>query len=100
MAVSGHHSSTIQGFLVPAGYEQVTSLGTAVGLASIPDGAKIALIQAESQSVRWRDDGTVPTAAIGMVIIANDTLLYSGVLSAIKFIQTAVSAKLNVTYYK
>ncbi len=92
---------TVQGYLQPAGYEQITSLGSAVGLAAIPaGGAKMALIQAEAQNIRWRDDGTNPTTSVGMILVANDTLLYSGTLSAIKFIEVTATAKINVTYYK
>ena len=87
------------GYTKPSGYVQLTSLGSAVGLSSIPAEARFALIQAESQSIRWRDDGTNPTTGIGMVLAAGATLVYSGTLSAIKLIETTASAKVNVTYY-
>lgn len=99
MATNGNFSSTIQGHLVPNGFQQITTVSAAVGL-TVPDGTKLAMIQAESQNVRWRDDGTNPTAAIGMKLVANDILVYTGVMSAIKFIEETVSAKLNITYYK
>lgn len=100
MPLSGNHSKTIQGYADPAGYEQLTSLAAAAGLAAIPAGAKFAIIQPESQNVRWRDDAVDPTAAVGMIIVANDTMIYSGPLASLKFIQTAASAKINVIYYK
>lgn len=99
MATNGNFSSTIQGHLVPNGFQQITTVSAAVGL-TVPDGTKLAMIQAESQNVRWRDDGTNPTAAIGMKLVANDILVYTGVMSAIKFIEETGSAKLNITYYK
>lgn len=96
---AGNFSSSIQGFLDPNGFEQITGLNTVKGLTA-PDGTKIAMIQADLKDVRWRDDGTVPTAAIGMLLVANDILIYSGNMAAIKFIEVAASAKLNITYYK
>lgn len=90
--------ATIQGFLQPCGFEQITAAASTA--LSVPDGAKMAMIQPEAQNVRWRDDGTAPTTAIGMLIVANDTLLYSGKLTAIRFIEVTATAKINVTYYK
>lgn len=95
--------------LVQMGFEQMTSLAAAVNLTT-PRGplatdtsksvARIAIIQAEGANVRWRDDGTNPTASVGMRLMADRDMLYQGDLSAIKFIQEAGGAKLNVSYYK
>lgn len=82
----------------PLGFQQITSLSSAVGL-TVPSGALTALIQAESQDVRWRDDGTNPTATVGVTLGTGLTLPYTGDLSAIKFIEISASAKLNVSYY-
>ena len=81
-----------------SGYQQITSLSAATAL-TVPSAAKVALIQAETQSVRWRDDGSDPTASVGMVVAAGETLFYTGDLSKLKFIETTTSAKLNVAYY-
>lgn len=97
---TGNFSQTIQGHVEPIGYFQITSAAAATGLPSIPDKARYALIQPESQNIRWRDDGTNPTASVGMKLVANDTLVYSGVLSSFKLIEETGSAKVNVTYYK
>jgi hypothetical protein len=83
----------------PRGYVQVTNVSAAVGIGALPDGATRASIQAESQDVRWRDDGTNPTTSVGMVLKANATLDYAGDMAAIKFIETSASAKLNVAFY-
>jgi hypothetical protein len=85
--------------LVPAGYQQITDVSASVGL-TVPTGSVLALVQAQDQAVRWRDDGTDPTGTVGMVLSAGETLVYNGDLSAIEFIETAASAKLNVSYYK
>lgn len=98
MANSGNHSATIQGHLEPCGYQQISSLAAATAL-TWPNQAKLAMVQPETKDVRWRDDGTDPTAAIGMILVANDILVYTGT-AAIKFIEVAASGKLNITYYR
>lgn len=85
-------------YLKAKGYQQLTSLASATTL-TVPAGTSVALIQAEAQDVRWRDDGTNPTATVGMILSAGQTLLYDAAdLAIIAFIQTAASAKVNVTY--
>ena len=82
----------------PLGYQQVTGLSSAKALTP-PAGANFAVINPETKSVRWRDDGTNPTGSVGMLIAADGEFTYQGDLAAIKFIETAVSAVLNVSYY-
>lgn len=84
---------------VPLGYQQITDLSAEVGL-TVPEGANFAIIEAEAQNVRWRDDGVPPIAGVGMLLLAGTQMPYSGPLSAIEFIQTTSGAKLNVSYYK
>lgn len=88
------------------GYQQITSLSAAAGL-TVPTTDKsgnkqqptFALIVAETKDVRWRDDGTNPTASVGMPLTAGVPFQYDGDLTNIKFIETAASAKLNISYY-
>lgn len=90
---------TVPGNLSPLGYEQVTSLSAAAAL-TVPSGARVAMVQAETQNVRWRDDGDDPTGTVGMLLVADDrATLMVGSLNALRFIETAASAVLNVTYY-
>lgn len=91
----------VDGNLVPAGFEQITNVVAAVGLTvptTKPD-ARIAVIQAIGQNVRWRDDGTAPSATVGMQLSAGNDILYTGDLSAIQFIEEAGGAELNIMYY-
>jgi len=81
------------------GYQQLTSVSTATGL-TVPAGATMALIVAENQSVRWRDDGTAPTAGVGMLLPVNSSLNYDGDLRRIQFIEILASATVNVSYYR
>ena len=80
------------------GYQQITSLSAAATL-TVPAGATMALIVAETQAVRWRDDGTAPTSSVGMPLATGVSLSYDGDLKAIRFIQQTASATLNVSYY-
>lgn len=80
------------------GYQQITSLSASTGL-TVPSGATLALIVPETQNVRWRDDGTAPTASVGMPIFVGASLSYDGDLNRIRFIEETASAKLNISYY-
>ena len=84
--------------LVPLKFEQNVTLDTVQGLEPPPN-ARVAIIQALTQNVRWRDDGTVPSGTIGMQLAAGRDMLYTGDLAAIKFIEEAASAELNIAYY-
>lgn len=92
----------------PNGYAQYTSLAAAKSLKTdapatgtiLPDRSIKALIQAETQDIRWTDDGTTPTAAIGMLLKANTVLEFEGNLATFKMIEVAASAKVNISYYK
>lgn len=79
------------------GYQQITDLDDAVSLS--PGSAILALIQAETKTVRWRDDGVAPDVNTGMLLTVNAVMEYDGDLGAIQFIETDASAKLNITYY-
>lgn len=89
---------TTSASLVPKGYQQITSLAAATALTP-PAGSRVATITAETQDVRWRDDGTNPTATVGMLLPKGTVFQYSGNLAAIKFIETTASASLSVSYY-
>jgi hypothetical protein len=97
---------TLKAITTRLGYQQITSLSSAAsltvpqtdlnGLACKPS---LALITAETQAVRWRDDGVAPTASVGMPLASGATLQYDGDLTKIQFIEQTASAKINITYY-
>jgi hypothetical protein len=87
----------VRGHDTPLGYQQIKNLAAATGLE--PKGALVALIQAETKDVRWRDDGVAPTAGVGMILAAGSVMEYRGDMNALRFIETAASATLNVVYY-
>lgn len=82
------------------GFEQITGL-SAVKSLTVPAGADKALLQAESQNVRYRLDAENPTTSVGLLIIsgaAQPTEIH-GNLADVRLIEDAASATLNVTYF-
>lgn len=99
-AVRNGALNAVEGFRKPVGYQQITSVSSVVTLTIPPNvNTQIALIQVESQDVRWRDDGTAPTASVGMLLPKGGIVEYNGDLSKLKFIEVSASAKINVSYY-
>lgn len=90
--------ASVAGSLVPLGFQQLTSIDASTALTP-PAFARIAIVHPEAQNVRWRDDGTAPTAAIGMRLLVGAELNYAGNLTAIRFISETAGAKINVSYY-
>ncbi|HVU88038.1 MAG TPA: hypothetical protein VHD36_12025 [Pirellulales bacterium] len=85
----------------PLGYRQLTTIDAATTL-SPPAGAQYAIIAADSAkgiNLRWRDDGTAPTTAVGMEILAGNEEPYTGDLSAVQVIGVSTGAAANVAYY-
>jgi hypothetical protein len=75
------------------------TVSAATPLPSIPGGTLEALVVCEAQNVRWRDDGTAPTATVGMLLQPGVAFPYIGSLPRIQFIQATSGAACNVTYY-
>jgi hypothetical protein len=96
-ALAQQHPTT---FLAPLGYQQYTSLASATALTNIPAKASMAMLCAETQQIRWRDDGTSPTSTVGMPIAIGQCVQYYGKLGSLQFIQSAASAVLDVSYYQ
>lgn len=85
------------------GHEQITSLSSAATLdATKRAKASYAIIECDhtaNKYVRWRDDGTAPTATTGISLAPGEKLVYDGNLADIQLIEESASAKLNVSYY-
>lgn len=85
--------------LDPLGYQQISGLSSATGF-TIPAGASVAIVTPQTQAVRWRDDGTDPSATVGYPLAVGSELTYdSAKLAKIKFFEQTASAVLNVCYY-
>lgn len=77
---------------------------TAVALPTIPAKAKRVYITSETDAVRWRADGTDPTAAVGHVLAKDDSISFTGanyrsLLENIRFIRVTNDASLKITYF-
>ncbi len=88
------------------GYQQITTISSSTALTVPTTDANgslqkpvLAIIIAEAQAVRWRDDGTAPSATVGMPLAVGVTFVYDGDLTKIRFFEQAGGAKLNVSYY-
>lgn len=87
------------------GYAQFAAgaINTAVLLSTItggiPAGTSFARIQCTAQAVRWRADGTAPTAAVGQPLAIGAELLLAGDFARIQFIGQAAGAILDVTFF-
>lgn len=99
--VTGQVSGTTGG----AGTYQLSGANAASSASltsgGIPATATMAWIQAETADVRWRDDAGAPTASIGSIILhGNPPLLYTGTLSALRFIALSGSPLLDISFYR
>lgn len=88
---------------VPLGYCQLTNLSAAIALSAcangIPAGATMAVLQAETANIRYRDDGVAPTTSIGEIIVSGQQPMpYVGRLSALQFFSS--TGILDVLFYK
>lgn len=82
-----------------AGAYQQMSVTTVVNLTTVPAQATYALISPETNGIRWRDDGTDPTAAIGMPVAAGSTLTYDGDPTKIRIVSQSGTSTVNVSYF-
>ena len=87
------------------GFERLAVSSTSVGLASIPANIAIVLVQVdiESNNIRFRADGTDPTATIGTLGQVNQVLWMDGNAEEwtnFRAIRESADAVLSVTYWK
>lgn len=81
------------------GYQQLTGVSTATGFTP-PALSTTCYVTSETVSVRYRTDGTNPTASVGVLLAANQQLILTASLSTVKFIPTSGSTILDVDCYK
>lgn len=86
---------------IPLGYQRLV-LTSSPATITVPAGATCALISADGAGIRWRDDGTTPTATLGMLMGSGGSPLeYWGPLSSIQVITAgAGSPVVCVSYYR
>ena len=88
------------------GFETLTVDNTAAGIggtaATVGNATAAFYGPVETADIRWRVDGTAPTASVGHLLPVQKTLYIEGTdqIKKILFIRTgAVSASVPVTYY-
>lgn len=99
--VAAHADSGIR--RVPCGYWQaaVTTLTPVAVPASCGTNPQLAVIKAEAQAIRYRDDGTAPTTTVGQPIaVADAPIQYEGTITALQFIAQVSGGIVNVLFYK
>lgn len=83
-------------------YEQKTAFNGAAIALTLPAGCRKAWLQAEGTNVRFRLDGTNPTASVGGVLVAgaaHTEITVEAGLGEIKLIGVDGSSKLNIHYF-
>ena len=85
-------------------FEALTVAGTAVGFtATTKENAILASVRVEGAQIRYRTDGTAPTASVGTIVNDGDffNVWGSSDLASIRYIRTGgVSATLNTEFSK
>lgn len=85
------------------GFKRIATItSTVVALPDIPKKAAYAYIQADGGDLRWRDDGTDPTATVGHLLAMNEDHWYTVDRLPIRFIRDTDEVEvtnLHVTYY-
>jgi len=77
----------------------LTFQGQAV--AGIPAGTVLLLLMPQTQAIRWRDDGTAPSATVGYPLAVGTELRYTGTnMGALRVISQVAGAIVNVIAYK
>ncbi len=82
----------------------LTSASPAINSTGLATRVKRAIITVETDQVRWRADGTAPTASEGHLLSPGDNLQflnknYETVLNNLKFIRVSADAALKISYF-
>lgn len=86
--------------LRPLGYEQLGAGIAAATALTVPAGTSLIVMKPSAQAIRFRDDGTDPTAAVGYPLAVGVEYRYeSSNPSLVKVIEQAAGAILDVLYY-
>lgn len=95
-------------YLAPFAFETITVSSVSLGFtaaSAYPTGgpaADMAVVDVETNGIRYRADGTAPTASVGNPVAAAATFTVCGQpsIKAVRFIRQTSDATLSVSYYK
>lgn len=89
--------------LVSLGYCQL-SVTTVVLVSTcsggIPLTATVAWITPENNAIRWRDDGTAPTASVGNPVAVGAQLSYAGLLASLQIVSQTGTSTVDIAFYR
>lgn len=85
---------------VPLLHARASYTATPTGLPTPPAGATYAVIQCEGGVVKWTDDGSAPTATLGLTLSDGGELRYNGNIPAVRIASKSGSPALCVAYYR
>jgi hypothetical protein len=101
IGATGNAQAVVSGAAVPTGYQQLTNVSVATGFTP-PTGTQWCNVVA-SAAIRFRADGTLPTATVGYPVAANTgwkfRMTNAGLL-ALKFIPQSGTTTLDIDCYK
>lgn len=99
--IASQASGTTGGAGVYVTSQATTSSGASLTSGGIPLGARSAYLQAETNNVRYRDDGGAPTASIGILVVSGQPpVYYPGTLPALLLIAASGTPVLDVAFYR
>jgi hypothetical protein len=95
-------------YLTPFAFEQITVSSVSIGFTQTTayrDGgitADFAVVTVETNAIRSRDDGTAPTASVGIPWNVSDKFTVCGLpsIKAVRFIRQTADATISVSYYR
>jgi hypothetical protein len=101
---SGYNADKALGYaqFAAGGVDASTLVSTAQfggAAAGIPSGTTKLLIQCAAQAIRWRDDGTAPTAAVGYPLATGVDLVFTGDFTRLRLIAQVAGAVVNLVAY-
>lgn len=105
MAQSGLSADKALGYaqFAAGGVDTSTLVSTATfggqAAAGIPNGTTKLLIQCAAQAIRWRDDGTAPTAAVGYPLAVGVDFVFTGNFANLRLIAQSAGAVVNLVAY-
>lgn len=85
--------------LDPLGFQTITVAGTSIGF-TLPAGTRMAVASVQVDNIRYRDDGTAPTATVGTLVTAGSSIVVCAPSTGpFRMIRQTNSATVSVSYY-
>lgn len=91
----------------PTTFEQITVTASATALATllssgIPTGARHAIFHPEASDIRWRADGTSPTSSVGLIMLADQPVVFENQLTLLAAMELIADGNttVNVHFFK